>query len=90
MPLVKFTSALKRFHADLTEVEVQGNTIAEVVQAIGEKHPKLPGYLTDERGALRKHVNIFIGDKIINDKQKLQDPVNDNDGIFIMQAIPGG
>ena len=90
MPYVKFTSHLRRFFPDLSEGEVEGKTVAEVVKALDERYPGLAGYVVDERGALRKHVNIFIGNQLIRDREQLQDPVAADDKVFIFQALSGG
>lgn len=90
MPRVKFTQHLRRFFPDLAETEVQGETIAEVVAALDRRHPGLAAYIVDERSALRQHVNVFIGKQLIRDRQRLQDPVADNDEVFILQALSGG
>jgi hypothetical protein len=44
----------------------------------------------DEQGSLRKHVNIFIDGKMINDRNKLSDPFTTGSEIYIMQALSGG
>lgn len=90
MPKVKFTYALKRFYPELDEMQVDGATVAEVVANIGRAYPKLPAYLVDEHGSLRKHVNIFIGNKLIKDRSQLADVVGDQDEVYIMQALSGG
>lgn len=90
MVQVKFTSHLYRFFPGLTELKVEGHTIAEVVAALDECYPGLADYVVDETGALRKHVNIFIGEDLIYDRQHLQDTVQPGDRIFIMQALSGG
>ncbi len=91
MAQVRFTSHLKRFFPGLTNGEmVAGGTVAEVVATLDARYPGLGGYLTDERGALRRHVNIFIGDTLVNDPVHLQDPVSADTPIYIMQALSGG
>ena len=91
MAQVRFTSHLKRFFPGLTNGEVvTGQTVAEVVATLDARYPGLGGYLVDERGALRKHVNIFIGDTLVSDHEHLQDPVSAETPIYIMQALSGG
>ena len=91
MAQVRFTSHLKRFFPNLRNGEpVEGETVAEIVANLNILHPGLGGYLVDERGALRKHVNIFIGDTRIHDTERLQDPVSPETVLFIMQALSGG
>ena len=90
MPRVKFTSHLRRFFPNLKEEEIAGETIAEVITALDQRYPGLASYLIDEQGALRQHVNIFIGNTMIRDRQRLQDPVANDDQLFIFQALSGG
>ena len=90
MPRVKFTRHLQRFFSGLDEVDVEGATVAEVIAALEQLYPGLANYLVDERGALRKHVNVFIGDNMIRDRQELKDPVANDQRLYILQALSGG
>ncbi len=90
MPRINFTYALKRFYPDLEKLEIPAGNISEVIQKLNQRYPGLKDYLLDEQGRLRQHVNIFIGDKLIQDKEKLTDTVSEKDEVFIMQALSGG
>jgi molybdopterin synthase sulfur carrier subunit len=90
MPKVRFTRHLRRFFPDLEDSTVEGNTVAAVVEALDEQHPGFAHYIVDERGRLRQHVNIFIGDSLIHDREALQDSVAPGDEVFILQALSGG
>jgi hypothetical protein len=90
MPTVYFTRHLLRFFPYLTTTEVEASTVAEVVAALEHRHRGLADYLVDERGALRKHVNIFVGDELVRDRDTLSDPVTPNSQIHIIQALSGG
>jgi len=90
MPKVKFTSALKRFFPSLQETVVEANSIHEVIAVLEQKHPGLSTYLVDDSGKLRKHVNVFIKNELIHDRDKLSDVVQKNDEVFIFQALSGG
>ena len=90
MPTIKFTYALKRFYPGLKEVIVAADTVADIVRKLDEIYPRMSTYIVDERGALRKHVNIFIGNTIIEDKVSLADKVREDDEVYIMQALSGG
>ena len=90
MPQIKFTSALKRFYPNLDSQSIEGQTIAEVLENLDKGYPGIKDYITDELGALRKHVNIYIGDYLIEDREELQDEVGEKDEILIFQALSGG
>lgn len=90
MARVKFTPNLKRFFPDLAPTEIEGTTVAEIIQGVDAHWQGLADYIIDERGRLRKHVNIFIGDELIHDKEMLSDAVTPETQIYIMQALSGG
>ncbi len=90
MAQVKFTPNLQRFFPDLCECSIEAATVADIVSAIDQRWRGLGDYIIDETGALRKHVNIFVGDELLRDKQTLSDRVSADTSIFIVQALSGG
>lgn len=90
MVKVKFTSALKRFFPSLSETMVEASNIHDVIRALEKSHPGLSSYLVDDAGRLRQHVNVFVKDDLIKDRDKLSDPVKENDEVLIFQALSGG
>jgi len=90
MPTVKFTANLKRFYPDLAIEVVESRQIPTILDQLESKFKGIKAYIVDEHGRLRKHVNIFIGDELIKDREKLSDPVAASDEIYIMQALSGG
>jgi hypothetical protein len=92
MATVELTRHLYRFFPALEgrEIVVQAHTVAEDVQAMEALAPGFAFYVCDELGRLRQHVNIFIGDERITDRQRLSDPVTPDSRIFILQALSGG
>lgn len=91
MPSVNFTTHLQRFFPTLKQgISAEGQTVAEVVHSLEKQHPGLAAYIVDERGALRKHVNIFVNDELVTDREKLTDAVGQKTRVFIFQALSGG
>jgi len=90
MPTVQFTRHLLRFFPTLGTTEVDAATVAEIIPELERLHPGLADYLVDERGALRKHVNIFIGDTLVRDRDALSDAVSPDSQIYVIQALSGG
>jgi len=90
MPKVKFTSALKRFFPSLSETVVEATTIHDVIRSIEKKYPGISNYLVDDAGRLRQHVNVFVQDELIRDREQLSDVVNEKDEVLIFQALSGG
>ena len=90
MPNIKFTYALKRFFPELKEVPAGGKSFPEIFTELDQQYPGISSYILDEQGSLRKHVNIFIDGKMINDRNTLSDPFTTGSEIYIMQALSGG
>lgn len=90
MPTVRFTYALKRFFPSLREMESRAGNLPELLDEVDTAFPGLKNYVLDERGSLRKHVNIFVNGSLIADKEKLSDPISEDCEVYIMQALSGG
>lgn len=91
MPNVHFTTHLQRFFPALKQGTLaEGQTVAEIIRSLEQQHPGLAAYVVDERGSLRKHVNIFVNDELILDRVRLSDAVGENTRVFIFQALSGG
>ena len=71
-------------------LSVPASTVADVVREVERVAPGFTYYICDERGCLRTHVNIFVGDERILDRTRLSDPVPDGARVLIMQALSGG
>ena len=90
MPKINFTGHLKRFYPELASMEVKGLSVADCLKEIEVQYAGLKSYIVDENGALRQHVNIYIGNQMVKDRKYLRDTIKVNDEIYIMQAISGG
>ena len=90
MAKIRFTSALTRFFPNLTEMEIQGTTVKEVLLNVEKKYPGILNYIEEDNGRLRKHVNIFLGEELIKDRQTMQDKISPKDELLIFQALSGG
>lgn len=89
MPVVHFTTNLQR-HVACPAIEVGGTSVGEVLAAVFETNPRARGYVLDEHGALRKHMNVFVDGRQVGDRNTLSDPVEPDSEIWVMQALSGG
>ena len=92
MPTVEMTRHLYRFFPVLENrrLEVAPGSVAEIVRSIDAIAPGFADYILDERGALRRHVNLSVNDSIVVDRQTLSDRVPDDGTLYIFQALSGG
>jgi hypothetical protein len=89
MPRVRFTPNIQR-HVSCPTMEVAGGTLREVLDRVFERNPQARGYILDEQGSLRKHMIVFIGNQPLADRAALTDPVQEEDEIYVSQALSGG
>ena len=60
MVVVKLRSPLRELAGGSSELQLDGRTVGEVISRLEGAHPKLIGWLIDERGRVRPHVNLFL------------------------------
>ncbi|MEV8378131.1 ubiquitin-like small modifier protein 1 [Kribbella sp. NPDC056861] len=90
---VKLPTVLRPFAggAERVEVEVAGEvTVGKVFAALEVEHPALRRRLTDDQGALRRHVNVFLGNDNVRDLKALDTPLADGDELLILPSVAGG
>ena len=86
MPRVILTGSIRQHAGGLGVVEVGGDTAGAVVAALEAEHPALRGWVVDERGALRRHVKLFLRGAAV----ELDARIEPGDELHIVSAISGG
>lgn len=86
---VAFTPNLQR-HVECPRRDAPGSTVREVLDGVFADNPRLRGYVVDERGALRRHMIVFVDGRQISDRERLSDRVGPRSEIYVMQALSGG
>jgi adenylyltransferase/sulfurtransferase len=82
--------ALRAFTERNAEVEVNGGTAGDAINALANAYPALKTHLFTEDGQLRDFINLFVGGANINSLQGLNTPIADNGELMIVPAIAGG
>lgn len=92
MAKVELTRHLYMFFPDLEgkALRVDAATVADVVREMERIAPGFAFYVCDERGRLRPHVNIFVGEERVTDRDGLTDALEPDSHVFILQALSGG
>lgn len=90
MPTVRIPTPLRSYTQNLDEVAVPGSTVGDVLEGLEARYPGIGARLLDDKGGVRRYVNIFHNDEDIRFLQELQTPVQDSDKISIIPAIAGG
>ena len=84
---VRLPTVLRPFAGGAECVEVDGSTVGEAFAALD---PVLRRRLTDEQGAVRRHVNIYLRNDNIRDLDGLGTAVHDGDELLILPSVAGG
>lgn len=89
MARVFFTPNLVR-HIGNQNGTSPGATVREVLDAHFKAKPLIRGYVLDDQGALRRHMNIVVCGAPIKDRIHLTDRVPEDGEIYVIQALSGG
>jgi molybdopterin synthase sulfur carrier subunit len=65
---------------------VAGDTVDELLRAIEAEHPATRGWILDERGVLRRHINVFVNGELGGQGTE----VRSEDKIDVLPALSGG
>ena len=86
MAQVRLRGPLKRLAGDRAVQKVGGATVAELLRELERAHPATSGWILDERGRIRQHINVFVN----GERRDEGTAVGDDDEIDVLPAISGG
>ena len=66
--------------------ELEGATVLELIRALEAGHPDIVGWILDERGRIRRHINVFVGGEQGGEETE----VGPGDRVEVLPAITGG
>ncbi len=87
---VRVPTPLRRFTEGKDEVAAEGGSVLAVIDNLEQRHPGLKERLLDDKGELRRFVNIYLNGDDIRFLDALNSRVKDGDDISIVPAIAGG
>ena len=86
MALVRLRGPLKQRAGDRAEHDAGGSTVVEVLRELERAQPDLDGWILDERGAIRRHINVFVN----GEPAAAETAVGGDDRLDVLPAISGG
>lgn len=90
MANVRIPTPLRKLTQGQEVVSAAGDTVGALIAALEAQHPGLRDRLLDDKGQMRRFVNIFVGDEDIRFLQQLDTPVKEGAEVSIVPAIAGG
>lgn len=80
-----------RAHVDgRRAVELDGDDVGAVLNALADKYPGLKSHLYEDDGELVSFINIFINDENIRDRDGVSTSLTVGDEILLVPAMAGG
>ncbi len=86
MALVCLHGPLRNLAGGRSEQEVIGANVRAVLRELEDLHPSVVGWILDERGTIRRHINVFVN----GDRGGEQTVVAAGDRVEVLPAITGG
>ena len=86
MATVRLRAPLSELAGGQRELELEGATVADVLKALEREHPGTRGWILDERGAIREHINVFVN----REYGREETSVAPGDRLHVLPAISGG
>ena len=86
MVVVRLRSPLRDLAGGTSEVHVSGHTVGEALAALERAHPPIAGWILDEHGRVRQHVNVFVD----GERCREDGVIEPNDVLHVLSAISGG
>ncbi len=90
MATVRIPTPLRKYTQGQEEVTAAGKTVGELIGDLEARFPGIKERICDDKGALRRFVNVFVKDEDVRFLKNLDTPVGDGDEVSIVPAIAGG
>ena len=86
---VKIPAQLRGVTEGEGEIEVEGATVGEALDAVFDQHAELRERITED-GGLRRFVNVYVSGEDIRFQDGLETELAEGDEVTILPAVAGG
>ncbi|MGB0605335.1 MAG: MoaD/ThiS family protein [Candidatus Latescibacterota bacterium] len=87
---VNIPTPLRKLTNNESEVSVEAGSVGDLVDALDAAYSGIAEKLLDEKGDIRRYVNVFVNDEDIRFLDGKGTALKDGDNISIVPAIAGG
>lgn len=87
---VRIPTALRSLTGQQDVVATDGGDLGQCIEALDAAYPGMKERLCDERGELRRFVNIYVNGEDVRFLTGLQTPLKAGDEVSIVPAVAGG
>jgi molybdopterin synthase sulfur carrier subunit len=83
---VRLRGPLRKLAGGRPDHVVPGATVGELLRALERSEPAVSGWILDERGVIRRHINVFVN----GEAGREATAVAEDDRVDVLPAISGG
>jgi molybdopterin converting factor small subunit len=87
---VRIPTILRTYTGGESEVAADGGTLAEVLDDLDSNYSGIKGRIVDEAGALRRFVNVYVGNDDVRFLDNLDTATPEGAQISVIPAVAGG
>jgi sulfur-carrier protein len=87
---IRIPTPLRKLTNNEELVEVKAATVREAITELQSRFPGIQERLTDEKGEVRRFVNVYVNEEDIRFLENQKTPLKDGDEVSIIPAIAGG
>jgi molybdopterin synthase sulfur carrier subunit len=87
---VRIPTILRTYTGGESEVSAEGDTLAAVLDDLDAHYSGIKGRILDEAGALRRFVNVYVGNDDVRFLEDLATPTPEGVQISVIPAVAGG
>ena len=90
MASVRIPTPLRKLTNEIDIVSTDAATLGEAIDKMDGEYPGLKERLCDERGELRRFVNVYVNGEDVRFLDNLATPLAAGDDVSIVPAVAGG
>ncbi len=87
---VRIPTILRTYTGGESEVSASGDTLAAVLDDLDSNYSGIKGRILDEAGALRRFVNVYVGNDDVRFLDNLATATPEGTQISVIPAVAGG
>jgi len=86
MAVVMLRAPLKDRADGQGQLDLPGDSLGEVLRELERRYPRLEGWVLDEHGTIRRHVNVFVN----GERGRADTSVSADARVHVLPSISGG
>jgi molybdopterin synthase sulfur carrier subunit len=87
---VHIPTVFRKYTNQQSQVEVEPGSLAEVVQQLDSRFPGFKSQVLDDRGELRRFVNVYVNDEDVRYLERLETKASEGDSVSLLPSVAGG